>query len=60
MPEYKYKKVVSKTVTMYPDQWEAVMQLAHERHRGKHSPAMQEIVDLYIGAMAEEADDAAD
>lgn len=56
MSEYKYKKVVPKTVTMYPDQWEAVMQLAHEKHRGKPSPALQEIVDLYIGAMAEEAE----
>lgn len=36
-----------RTITAYPDQWAVVDRLAAERHRGKASPAVQEIIDDY-------------
>lgn len=52
---FKYERAEPRTVTMYPTQWRPVDTLAHKRHRGKASPALQEIVDWYIGCLGEEA-----
>ncbi len=55
---FKYPQVTRHSITLYPRQVRAAMALAHERHEGKKSPAIQEIIDRYIVAVAKGADDA--
>ena len=53
---FKYERAVAVTITLYPGQLAAVDTLkACKRHRGKRSPAVQEIVDWYIACLGEEA-----
>jgi len=47
----EYALAVARTITMYPDQWAVVDRLAADKHRGKASPAVQEIVDDYKNAL---------
>ena len=51
----EYARVRYRTVTMYPEHWDAVDALARKRHRGKASAALQEIVDRYIASRSEVA-----
>lgn len=44
---FKYELVERRCVSMYPSQWAIVHALAHKKHQGKRSPALQEIVDEY-------------
>lgn len=53
---FKYKRAVRLTITLYPEQVRVVEALAHERHRGKKSPAIQEIIDWFADSLAEAAD----
>lgn len=42
-----YEPAVKLAITLYPEQLQIVDALAHEQHRGKRSPAIQEIIDDY-------------
>lgn len=44
---FKYERAVRLTITVYPDQLRAVRELAHKKHRGNKSGAIQEIIDDY-------------
>lgn len=46
---FKYEQVVRLTITLYPAQMRVVEALAHDRHRGKKSPAIQDIIDNWDG-----------
>lgn len=52
----KYAQTVTKSITMYPKQWEKLRRVADEEHEGKLSRALRAMVDAY----PEEADNAAD
>ncbi len=51
---FKYERAIRLTITLYPDQLRLVEELARKRHRGKRSPAIQEIIDDLIWERAEE------
>ena len=51
----KYAQTVTKSITMYPKQWDKLRRVADEEHEGKLSRALRAMVDAY----PEEATDAA-